>query len=220
MRNNFRTWLQCAALVVVAVALGGCPSSKRIVVEGYDDAALVRKRIMLLLPDSKDVKLTDAAAYGYARGTTAEGGRDQMNAELRTKLTYEISQHLDSNTVLNYADQSLSGSIMLNSTADFTGAQPKSWDAYKRAGREGNIDFFVVLNNVTFSNTASSTGGRGKEGIEADYSLLDLQQQKVVTSGHISLGQEELTTPADTYRRLAEALVGKLPFAVSEKKPK
>ena len=57
MRNNSLIWLQCIAVVAVAAMFAGCPSSKRIVVEGYDDAMLSRKRIMLLVPSGADVKL-------------------------------------------------------------------------------------------------------------------------------------------------------------------
>ena len=122
--------------------------------------------------------------------------------------------------MLNYADQAIAGSIPLNVTSDLAGGQPKSWDAFKRAGHEGNIDFFIAVNNISLSDAPSSNGGRGKEGVDADYTLLDLQRGKVVTSGHLSLDQEELGTPGDTYARLASALVAKMPFYVGDNSKK
>jgi hypothetical protein len=220
MRNNYLIWLQCIAVVAIAAVFAGCPSSKRIVVEGYNDAALNRKRVMLVVPAGADVKMDNAAAFGAARGSNATGAQDQVGSELRTKLTYELAQRLDSNTVLNYADQAIAGSYPLNATTDLNGGQPKSWDAFKRAAHEGNIDFFIVVNNISFSDAASANGGRGKEGVDADYALLDPQQGKVVTSGHISLDQEELALPGDTYARLASALAAKMPFFVGESKLK
>jgi len=206
--------LRIAAVLFVAVLLGGCPSSSsRTTIEGYSDQMLSRKRIMVLAPEGADVTLGDAAAYAASRGVVAEGAREQLAIDFRTRLTPAIASRLDSNTVLYYQDQSVSGLVPLNATSDFNGAEPNSWDEVKRARREGNIDFLIVLNRMSINNSGGGDGS-GTESIETSYSLLDLQGGKVVTSGRLSVPVGPANAVA-SYDRFARELTAKLPFLVT-----
>ena len=44
--------LSYAAVAVAALFIAGCPSSRRITVDGYDDAMLNNQKIYVLLPDT------------------------------------------------------------------------------------------------------------------------------------------------------------------------
>lgn len=210
MPINSSTWMRCALVLLTAIVFAGCPSARRITVEGYDDARLSGKRVMVILPEAADVTLTDPAAYAYARGIAADGAREQLSSDLRTRFVEAIDKRLDSNTVLAYRDQPVGAMVPLDATKDFTAAGPKGWDVVKRAGREGNIDYLIVLNGMTIRN-ASSTG-RGSESISTNYLLLDAQEAKVMTSGTVSIDVKEMQGPTDSYLALARELGAKLPF--------
>jgi len=205
------TWMRCALLLLTAIVFAGCPSARRITVEGYDDAKLSGKRVMVILPEAADVTLTDPAAYAYARGIAADAAREQLSTDLRTRFVDAIDARLDSNTVLGYKDQPVGAMVPLDATKDFTATGPKAWDVVKRAGREGNIDYLIVLNGMTIRNTSSSTG-RGGESISTSYLLLDAQDAKTMTSGTVSINVGEMQGPNDSYLALARELGAKLPF--------
>jgi hypothetical protein len=213
MTRRYSIWLHGASALLLALMLGGCPSGKRVVVEGYSDNALVNKRIMVVAPEAADVKISNPAAFAFARGVVADASQEKLANELRTQLTPAIAARLDSNTVLYYKDQAVSGLVPMNATTDFTGAQPKSWETIRRAGREGNVDFLIVLNGMTIANSAASNGGRGTESVETTFSLLDTKAGTVVTSGRVSIPSDE-ANPATTYARLAEKLTSQMPFYV------
>lgn len=211
MAFNTTNRLRFALALLAAIACAGCPSSRRIVVEGYDDAMLSGKRVMVILPEAADVTLTDPNAYASARGVAGESAREQLSADLRSRFVDAIDARLDSNTVLGYRDQPVGAMVPLDATKDFTAAGPKAWDVVKRAGREGNIDYLIVLNGMTIRSTPSSTG-RGGEAINANYLLLDAQQGKTMTAGTVSVNVAQLQGPNDGYLQLARELSAKLPF--------
>ena len=215
MQKTFQLRFMAGALTLIALLIAGCSSATRTTVEGYTDQQLSGKRVVLLLPDAADVRIPDSSSYAFARGTVAESAREQLAIDFRTRLIPALDLRLDSNTVLNYAEQPVSGNVALNARTDFPNGAPKAWDVLKRAGREGNIDFMIVLNNMQV-RTIRSTNGSGSETIEADYILLDLQDAKAMTSGHVTANIDGAADPGATYRLLAQQLAAKFPFHVDE----
>lgn len=213
MQKIVQIRLAAGALMLVALLIAGCSSSQRTTVEGYTDQQLSGKRVVLLLPGAADVRLPDSSSYALSRGTVAESAREQLAIDFRTRFIPALDLRLDSNTVTNYAEQSVSGNVALNAQTDFTANGPKSWDVLKRAGREGNIDYMIVLNNMQVRTSRTSNGG-GSEVIEADYMLLDLQDAKSMASGHVSANINGAADPGAAYRLLAQELSAKLPFHV------
>lgn len=201
-------------LAVIAVLVSACGSSRRIVIEGYNDAALNGKRLFLLLPKASEVRFTNAALFAESRGVATPAAGETIENELRTDLTAAIQEQFDSNDVFNYADQVVAGMVPLGD-AEFTGATPKSWTSLTRAGREGNIDFLLVIRELSVANTSSSDP-RGNEVVNLKYSLLDIANEKVMTSGDLSVDIDAPRTPAMTHVRIASALSSKLPFVVVE----
>ncbi|MEO5930202.1 MAG: hypothetical protein ABIR47_09740 [Candidatus Kapaibacterium sp.] len=214
MRYSLQSLFASVAIVSLALALGGCPSHKRITLEGYNEGMLAGKRVAVIVPASADLVLADPAAYASSRGIDGGEAAAHLATEFPVNMTHTLGEQFDSNTVVSYKDQPVAGIVNLNATSSFAGGMPKSWDDVKRAGREGLMDYMIVLNNVTMRNSTSSAA-RGKEGVDADYILIDSQRGKVMTSGHISLSQEDVQTPMSTYQRLANQLAEKLPFSIS-----
>lgn len=213
MANKYSVLLRSAAVLVLAAMLGGCPSSsQRTTIDGYSHDMLVRKRIMVLAPEAADVTLSNAGAFATSRGTVAEGAQEQIRVDMRTRMLPAIAAQLDSNTVLLYSEQSVSGLVPLNATADFNGAEPKAWETIKRAGREGNIDYLIVLNGLRFTNSASGSGV-GTESVKANYSLLDVKGARVMTSGTVEVPSQP-AAPAAIYDAFARELASELPFHV------
>ena len=210
--NRFK--LLFIALLFSTVFIG-CPSAKRLTIEGYDDAVLNAKRVFVLLPASADIRLTNAELYATSRGIDATSAGETIEGELRTVLVGAIQSRLDSNTVLNYFEQPVSGIVPLNATTDFNGAAPVTWSTVKRAGVEGNIDYLLVLRDVVVTSTPSSDP-RGNEAVSASYSLLDIAAERVMTSGTIAVSISAPRTTASTHEGLAAELTAKLPFTVVE----
>jgi hypothetical protein len=209
---KFSHILRYAAVLAVAVFIAGCPSSSRITVDGYDDAMLNNKNIYVLLPDTSTAVLANPTAYGASRGVATDGARDMLVGELRTRLIESLDARLDSNTTLNYSSQAVGGVVPLNYTM-FNNGVPKTWDKLKQAGREGGFDYLLVLPGFKISTQPVSTG-RGSETVETGYALLDVLNEKVMTSGTVKVEVDAPAMPADVYRKLAEALSRKLPFWV------
>jgi hypothetical protein len=208
--HNTRICLACGLLTLAALMFAGCPSAKRIVLEGYTDDMLNNKRVLVVLPEAADVALSNPVAYASARGTTAGAVSDQLASDLETMIIASLGSYLDSNTVLGYKSQPVSGIVPLNAKSDFTPTDPVNWDAIKRAGREGNIDYLVVLNGMSITNTPST--GRGEEAIKSHFMLIDAQRGKTMTTGNISVDVKEMSAPGDSYQALAHELSMRLPF--------
>jgi hypothetical protein len=172
------------------------------------------KRVLVLVPDAADVSLTNPAAYAYARGGVADAAGEQLNNDLNTRIASSLGSYLDSNTVLSYKNQPVGGIIPLSAKTDFTQTDAVDWDKVKRAGREGNVDYLVVLRSMQIDNTASTSGGRGGEAIKAHYILIDAQRGKTMTNGDVSVNVKEMNGPADSYQQLARELSSRLPFTV------
>jgi hypothetical protein len=202
------------AAIVLALLVSSCGSSSRTTVSGYSDEMLNGKRIFVLLPKPEEIMMNNSAAYAYSRGVATDGAREMLAGEIRTQLIQALSSRLDSNTVLNYQGEAVGAMIPLSASDDFTAGTPKSWDALTKAAHTGNFDYMIVLNPISFSNTPSTTGGRGGEDVEMSYSLLDLNEKKVMTTGTVTVDQSELSEPAATYNQLALELTRKLPFYV------
>lgn len=199
-----------AALLLMVSAMAGCSSSSRTTVDGYDDSMLSRKRIMVLTPAAANVRLSNQASYAASRGVATESALEQLGNDFRTRLVPAIGKRLDSNTVLHYGDQAVAGIVPLNATTDFNGVEPKSWENLKRAAREGNIDFLIVLNGMSI-NTSAATDGSASESIEGSYSLLDVQESKMMTSGKVSISASAANA-AISYDQFAGKLTAELPF--------
>lgn len=173
---------------------------------------LNNKRIAVVIPDASELSLANPEILAASRGVAAAGVQEAFHGEFRTQLSDALGQRLDSNTVLGYSEQSIAGSVPIAAERDMSAGAPASWEKFRRAGREGNLDYMLVLNRVTVSNTASSTGGRGDERLQTSYSLLDLSRSKVMTSGTIDFEVNDPRSPGHTWDRLATELVRKLPF--------
>jgi hypothetical protein len=210
--TKFSHIIRYAALVVVAVFLAGCPSSRRITVDGYDDSMLNNKTIYVLLPDTSTVVIANPAAYAASRGVATDGVREALGAELRTRLIESLDARLDSNTTLSYASQAVGGVIPLTPTM-FNSGVPKSWDKLKQAGREGGFDYLLVMHGFKITTQSAATG-RGPETVEANFTLLDVMKENVMSSGTVKVETDAPAMPADVYRKLAQELSRKLPFYV------
>lgn len=204
-----------ATVSTAALILAGCGSSTRTTIEGYSDAQLNGRRVFVLLPSASDVRFSNAELFGTSRGVAGASASETLEGELRTVLVSAIQNRLDSNTVLNYAEQAVAGIVPLDATSDFTVTGPTSWANVKRAGQEGAIDYLIVLRDVSVTNTPGSDP-RGDEAVAASYALLDVKSQKLMTSGTIGVDIGAPRTPSATHDRLAAELTAKLPFVVVE----
>jgi hypothetical protein len=212
MLNNTRNWLACGLIAVAAIAFAGCPSARRITVEGYSDDMLNGKRVLVLVPEAADVKLTDPAGYAFIRGVATPSAQEQLQSDLQVRIATALGSLLDSNTVLSYSGQPIGGIVPLNAKTDFTTTGPASWDAIKRAGREGNVDYLIVLNGMTINSVGTASGDSGSEEITAHYYVLDAQRGKTVTSGDVSSEVKMPFTAAESFQHFAEELAGRMPF--------
>jgi hypothetical protein len=217
MKSSFRLLLS-AVLLVGAVAGGvGCGSgSSTTKVEGYTSAMLNNRRVALLIPSASSISLSNPEIFAASRGVDVAGAQEALYGEFRTQVIDIFNSRLDSNTVYDYSSLPVSGSVMLDATGDFPQGAPSSWEKLKRAGKDANLDYLIVLNRVTVSNSASSTGGRGDETMNAEYILLDLGRQKVMTSGNVGFTVRDPRTPTNTWERLVDAVTAKLPFSVAD----
>ena len=204
-----------AILLLAMTVAAGCGSARRITIEGYTDAQLNGRRIALLLPAAGDVRFTNAAQFAASRGVADVSAGETVDNELRTILAEALQSRLDSNTVLNYTDQPVAGIVPMSATGDFTAAGPTSWETVKRAAQEGNIDYLLVIRDVTVRSTPTGDA-RGDEAVSASYQLLDAAAGRTMTSGTIDFEVGAPRTPAMTYDRMALELTAKLPFVVGE----
>lgn len=217
MKKSFDLLLFAVMIAGAAVMATGCGSSSRMTIEGYSDDMLSNRRVAVLFPGPTDITFTNLDALAASRGVDPAGAREDFHGELRTQLVDLLDATLDSNTVLDYTGMPVFGSIPLSAESDFSTATP-NWEKLRRAGREGNLDYMVVVNHMNVSNTPSSSGGRGDESVKASYSLLDLTRSKVMTGGTIDFTVSDPRTPSTTWERLVEKLTPKLPFMVAAKR--
>ena len=216
MTKSISNLLYGTLLLCIAITSAGCPSASRTTVAGYTDAMLNNKRISLVIPGASELNVANPDILAASRGVDPSGVREAFHGEFRTQLVDALGQRLDSNTVYGYTEQSISGSVPISAESDITAGAPASWDKFRRAGREGNLDYMLVLNRVTVSNTQSNSGGRGDERLQTSFVLLDLSRQAVVTSGTIDLKVSDPRTPGTTWDRLATELAQKMPFHARE----
>ncbi len=216
MRSRSIASSSLALVTLMAALLAGCGGPSRVVIEGYPEAELNRKKIVLLLPEMNDLVMNNSSVYAASRGVTTEGAREALRDELRTSLSAALGVRLDSNTVTAYRDETVSGIVTLDATDDLNAGTPKSWDKFNDAARQGNIDFFLVITRFSVANTPPATtgAGRGDETVNATFSLLDPVKRRVMTTGAIEFTAKDPRVPADTYTRLADELTRKLPFHV------
>jgi hypothetical protein len=196
-------------LALIAIVASGCASSRRTTIEGYSDASLNRKRIFLLLPGESDVRFASAEQYAQPIGIAAASAGETFAGDLRSVLVSAIQSRLDSNAVFSYADQPVSGIVPLSAAHDFTASGPNDWDAVRRAGQEGAIDFLLVLRDASVANTSA-----GDESVTVSYELLDVAARRVMTSGVVTASVGAPRTREMTHEKLADELTAKLPFLV------
>lgn len=204
-----------ALLVLTATIVGACSSPKSLTVAGYTAADLDGTRLVVLLPTSSEITMSNAEQFGSSRGVAGASAAETFDTELRTMLLGMIQNRLDSNSVLDYTVMPASGMHPLSASRDFTASGPVSWDNVKRAGQEAAIDYLLVIRDVRVGNTSGSDP-RGDESVSASYSLLDVRKQSVMTSGSIAVNVAAPRTPITTHERLATELASKLPFTVIE----
>jgi hypothetical protein len=215
--KRMTTYAGVVGAAVMALIAVGCGSSSRTAVSGYTDQMLNGKRIFVLLPKGEELLMNNSEAYASSRGVAQAGAREMLYGELRSELLTAFDHRFDSNTILSYHDQPVGAMVALSSTDDFNNGVPKSWDRITEAGRNGNIDYLLVLNHFSMSNTKSASG-LGPETAETDFALLDVMEKKVMTTGSASVSLDDPRQPSQTYKQLAEAISRKLPFNVPEVK--
>lgn len=204
-------------LLLGTALLIGCGSGKTSV-EGYDNAVLNDKRIFLLLPSEGDITLVNPAAFAQSRGIGEAGASGRIATEFRTDLATALNTRLDSNTILEYGQQTVGAVVPLNPSVDLPQAATGStsswnWDKVRDAARQGNIDYLIVLHSVRVENEMPKEGAsRGKETVVANFSLLDPEKKTLMTGSEVRVEIKDPRKPADTYTRLAEAMAKKLPF--------
>ncbi len=201
------------ALIFSATIFGGCGSS-RSKVEGYDDAQLSGKRVFVLLPDEGDYMVTSPSSFAWSRGIGEAGVPGRISSEFRTMFASALDARYDSNTVHNYATQSVGSTNPLHSGTDFQGAA-ESWDWSKLdvVRKNAAIDFMIVVNEVTINNSSPENGGdRGEERVSARARLIDMAKRKVLVEEQVAVSVDDPRQPRDTYVLLARELARKLPF--------
>jgi len=198
-----------AALVVV-----GCGGS-RITVDGYNDAMLSNRQVVIALPSPELITLDNSDAYAGARGSAGVVGRELLEGDLAHALPAALGRRFDSNAVTIYSLLPVSGSFPIHPVNDFDGNEPKFWDKMKTLGREGRFDYLIVMKRIDVT-AAPSSSGRGREGASAEFVLFDLNRGRTMTSGSVSVSQGEIETPETLYTRLADAMARKLPFHVHD----
>lgn len=202
------------ALTIAAFLSNGC-GSPRSTVEGYSDAELSGKRVFVLLPDEGEYTFTSAANFAWSRGIGEAGAAGRISSEFRTSFANALDARYDSNTVHNYATQSVGSTTPLSAETGFVGA-PESWDwsVLDVARKSAAIDFLVVINDVKIDNTRPNDGGdRGRETVTMRARLVDMATRKVLADQRVSTSVSDPRQPVDTYVLLARELAQKLPFA-------
>ncbi len=213
----FKSSFVAFSFLVMMLLFVGCGSSGRTSVSGYSDGMLNQKRVMILLPEPNAAHLDNPAAWAASRGLSEASAREAFADELKLQLATAIDLKLDSNTVMVYQTSPIGMRLPLNASTDINGSAPVAWDKFKTAGREGNIDYLIVLPSIAVMNSPKSQS-RGTEGMSARFVLLDLQRGTSMSSGEVSVSEDELVAPAESWGRFARALAAKLPFHVSERK--
>lgn len=202
-------------LMLGTALLVGCGSGK-ISVAGYDNAALNDKRVFLLLPAEGQIVLANADVFAQSRGIGLAGAPGRVATEFRTDLAPALDGRLDSNTVLEYRQQTVGAVVPLDPAVDLPqGATSGSWDwdKLRDAARQGNIDYLLVMHSVRVENKVPKEDAtRGEETVVATFSLLDPEQKKKMTTNEVRVTVKDPRKPADTYTQLAAAMAKKLPF--------
>ena len=192
----------------------GCGGSSRSSVEGYEDAQLSGKRVFVLMPQEGEYALTSPANFAWSRGIGEAGADGRVSSEFRTNFASQLDARYDSNTVHNYATQSVGSTHPLSAEVDFRG-EPSTWDWSRidAARKAAAIDFLLVLTDVTIANSKSTNGGdRGREQVTARARLLDMATKGQLVDQVIEISVSDPRQPIDTYVLLARKLAQKLPF--------
>lgn len=213
---NHRKSIAALVFTVAVLTLAGCSGARRTTIEGYSDDMLNGKRVMVVLPDAADVVLGDPNAYAAGRGAAAESAREQLRNDMRLYFVPEIDRRTDSNTVLVYNDQPVGAMVPLNAVRDFPNGTPSSWDNVAKAGREGNLDYLIVLNNLDIKTVLEGTT-RASEAANATFVLLDIERSKVMAKGRVSVSMDPMGGPGGIYTLMAEKIIEQLPFIVSSR---
>lgn len=201
-------------VLCAGIVLESCGGSNRSSVGGYVDADLNDKRVFLLLPDEGEYRLTDSAAFAWSRGIGDAAASGRVYSEFRTNLPTQLDLRYDSNTVHNFAAQSVAATNPLDANTDFDG-EPTGWDWAKIDGamKTGAIDFLVVLSDVAIANNNPGlTADRGRETVTGTVSLIDLPNRRLLVRESVSISVDDPRVPSDTYVILARKIAEELPF--------
>lgn len=210
-----RPLLTLFVIGIGGMILSGCGGSSNTPIKGYTAEMLAGKRVAVVIGERDDVTLRNAEAFGFSRGVSVAGAQEMAHEEVERLLAAALDAQLDSNTVLHYATLGSAASNPLSAHSEFSATAPVDWSKVQRAGREGNIDYFIVLQDLTFDNSLPTGSGRGRESLSARYLLLDVTRRASMTSGSVDVTVGDPRTPETTYEQFARALTSKLPFYVA-----
>lgn len=205
-------------LLIGALLLSACGGSNRASVGGYTDSELNDRRVFLLMPDQGEYRLTDPEAFAWSRGIAEAGVDGRVYSEFRTNLAGELDERYDSNTVHNFAAQSVGATHPLSAENDFDG-ESSTWDWTKIEGamKAGAIDYLIVLSDVVIENrNPGRARERGEETVRLVVTLVDLPNRRMLLRRNVEMSVDDPRLPSDTYVILARAIARELPFYNSD----
>lgn len=211
-RRGTRLLMIFALALPIVVGLSGCGGGGRGGV--LNGSNLNGKRLFILMPKQTGFKLQNPDTYAYSRGISQESAAARIFSEMKSQFPDELGQRYDSNTVLNYDEHAIGGTIPLDAVNDFNGASSSwDWEAINRAGKEGAVDFLLVLHTVDVSNQMPREEfGRGRETVSVGFHLIDPINKVNVSSATVSVSVDDPRIPSDTYVLLARQVASRLPF--------
>lgn len=212
MLSGTNSAIIASAVIASVMMLSGCGGGRGITVDGYGPELLNGKRVVMILPQPSDIRLTDPVAFANARGVAPVSAVDMLENEIRTNLNPFVDQALDSNEVSLYVEIPAGQMVPLSATADMSGSTPRSWEQFARGARQGGIDYMIVITAMTIDSKPNDL--RGEEGATVSYSLLDPIRSRVMAQGTFTVDRAPMTAPPESYRRIADALVDRLPFHI------
>ncbi|MBL0333161.1 MAG: hypothetical protein IPP08_05755 [Chlorobiota bacterium] len=203
-------------IVIVTSILSSCSSSNRITLPYYKDDDFRNKSIMLISPISDNIKIDNPIGVGVIRGVDERSVKEVIFNEFTSEIPSIFKLDLENEiNILHFYKQSVAGFYPINLVADFDSCIPKNWDKMNLLNKNGNIDYFIVIDNLRISNQKSSIQDKDKVGneiTEFNYSLLDLKLSKVISSGFLKVEKEFPRTVNSTLLNLVDEFCKKLPF--------
>ena len=162
------------------------------------------------------IKIDNPIGVGVIRGVDERSVKEVIFNEFTSEIPSIFKLDLENEiNILHFYKQSVAGFYPINLVADFDSCIPKNWDKMNLLNKNGNIDYFIVIDNLRISNQKSSIQDKDKVGneiTEFNYSLLDLKLSKVISSGFLKVEKEFPRTVNSTLLNLVDEFCKKLPF--------